>query len=287
MAFRHRQQNRLYPFGYGYVVIPDRVNRDEYIETCFRKGVVSLVAYNGGNFMKDCNISKTALKEVVFPKDSETFGSCVCFGTEPVNNLPTVIGVLFKGAEGSLLSEGDFDIGKTYEKNNVSVSGSAKEATLNINVNDFDDVGVLNINVVGGNGGKINITAKTDINIKSNNKVSIDTFNEIELKTLNTNTDEETKINISKDGKIVSSGKEQVLLDGEDYAVRYSETEKAYNQLKTDFSNFVSVFNAHIHITTATVGATAVPGTIAPTATPAQPSTGDITLAKVETVRLP
>ncbi len=38
--------------------------------------------------------------------------------------------------------------------------------------------------------------------------------------------------------------------------------------LKSDVDNNKAIFDAHIHLTTATVGPTATPGTIAPTATP-------------------
>lgn len=62
-----------------------------------------------------------------------------------------------------------------------------------------------------------------------------------------------------------------------DYAVRYTALETAFNQLKSDF-------NAHIHTTTATVGAAATPGAIS---TPTAPSTADITPAKIETVKTP
>jgi len=72
-----------------------------------------------------------------------------------------------------------------------------------------------------------------------------------------------------------------------DFAVRFSALETAYNQLKTDFDNLVSIFNAHIHTTTATVGSSAVLGVISPTVTPGTPSTGDISGAKVDNVLLP
>jgi len=60
-----------------------------------------------------------------------------------------------------------------------------------------------------------------------------------------------------------------------DFMVRFSELETGFNQ-------FVSDFNAHTHITTATVGATPTPGVIAP---PTAPSTAEISGAKIEEIK--
>jgi len=75
--------------------------------------------------------------------------------------------------------------------------------------------------------------------------------------------------------------------EGSDYAVRYSELETAYNQLKSDFDTFVSTYNSHIHITTATIGATPTPGVLSPTVSTGSPSTGDITGAKISEIKMP
>jgi hypothetical protein len=72
-----------------------------------------------------------------------------------------------------------------------------------------------------------------------------------------------------------------------DHLVRYSELEATFNQLRDDFNALVQAFNAHPHITTATVGASATVGTIAPTTLTADPSTADISTAKVDEVKVP
>lgn len=68
-----------------------------------------------------------------------------------------------------------------------------------------------------------------------------------------------------------------VMNEGSDFAVRFSELETAFNDLQ-------NMFNTHIHVTTATVGPTAVPGVIS--VTTAQ-STGQISLAKIDTIKVP
>lgn len=76
------------------------------------------------------------------------------------------------------------------------------------------------------------------------------------------------KIRLKKDGDVVVN-------DGTDFAVKYNELKKAFDQLKADH-------DSHIHTTTATVGASASVGVIAPPAA----STANMAPAKVEKVRL-
>lgn len=77
-----------------------------------------------------------------------------------------------------------------------------------------------------------------------------------------------------------------IELNGDsDNMVRYSKLEEAYNQLKSDLNSFISTYNTHIHVTTATVGPSAVPGVISPTTSTGTPSTGDITPAKIDNIK--
>lgn len=87
------------------------------------------------------------------------------------------------------------------------------------------------------------------------------------------------KIRWKKDGQIV-------LNDGGDTAVKYSELKTAFDQLKSDFDDLVNAYNAHIHITTATIGVGG-PGVIAPTTSAGAPTIADITPAESGTVNLP
>ena len=70
-----------------------------------------------------------------------------------------------------------------------------------------------------------------------------------------------------------------------DFMVRYSELEVGFNALKSDFNSLVTSYNSHIHITTATVSATAVPGIIAPTPSTGTPSTADISGSKIDEIK--
>jgi len=89
---------------------------------------------------------------------------------------------------------------------------------------------------------------------------------------------EKNYIHILSDGTIEIGG-------NADNMVRYSKLEDAFNELKADFNDLVSKYNSHIHITTATVGATAVPGVISPTVSVDVPSIANILPAKIDEVK--
>lgn len=75
------------------------------------------------------------------------------------------------------------------------------------------------------------------------------------------------------------------LLGDADNMVRYSELESAFNTLKSDLNDFINSYNTHIHVTTATIGATPTPGVISPTVSQGTPSTADISGAKIDEIK--
>lgn len=99
--------------------------------------------------------------------------------------------------------------------------------------------------------------------------------------------DVDGNVSIVTDGTVTTSAKETILQDGTDYAVQFTEMESAFNDLKNELNSLVTAYNAHIHITTATVGATPTPGVIAPTTSTGTPPVATMAAAKIEDVRLP
>ena len=79
-------------------------------------------------------------------------------------------------------------------------------------------------------------------------------------------------LRLKADGSIVLNG-------GSDNAVQFTAMQAAFDQLKADHDALVNTYNAHVHITTATVGLAPPAGTIgilAPTLSTGTPSTADM-----------
>jgi hypothetical protein len=94
-------------------------------------------------------------------------------------------------------------------------------------------------------------------------------------------------VNLTAGGNVVTSSTETVIQDGTDYAVQFTAMKTAFDNLKSELNALVTAYNAHIHITTATVGATLTPGVIAQTTSTGTPPVAIMDGAKVANVRLP
>lgn len=197
---RERRYSQAPTVGYGYIIIPFNVEADEYISNCYTRERVCIMAEHGGSIVKDCYISKQALRDVEFPDISDNnkykTGSAVVYVTDGFNNKPTIIGVLSKEDETQLLTEFKFKNAKYYKKNSVIIEGNAQDGVLGISVSDGEDEGVINVDIKGKTGGKLNINCQTEATISANSKIHLKTTGEVEITTYN-----------SSDGEINSSFK--------------------------------------------------------------------------------
>ena len=101
---------------------------------------------------------------------------------------------------------------------------------------------------------------------------------EIRIFSTNAEGDEQISLYLKKDGTAEFGG-------SADNMVRYSELKSAFDELKGDFNSLVNAYNSHIHVTTATVGATPVPGVIATPTTLGSASSADISPAKIDEIK--
>ena len=124
-------------------------------------------------------------------------------------------------------------------------------------------------------------TSNKEQNIVLGYIYSSDNTNSGETRFYSTNTDgrsEKFYIKLTNDGICEFNGTD-------DNFVRYSKLQTAFDTLKADFNALVLKYNSHIHITTATILATAVPGVISPTTSQGSNSSADITGAKIDEIR--
>lgn len=196
---RYSQPNRSYPVDHGYVIIPTKKDRDQYVASCYRREKISIIQENGGGVLKDCSITRDALKDIEFPIDSDTLGQLVVYVCNPFDNHPIIIGVVSKENESMLLDEGSFKLEKTLGQNKVGISGNAKTGALFIDVQDDNDdgKGTLIINVAGsGEGSSIKISCKGRTTIYSDDTVNLETTGEVNIKSINES--DETKFSSIK-----------------------------------------------------------------------------------------
>jgi len=100
-----------------------------------------------------------------------------------------------------------------------------------------------------------------------------------ETKVYSTDADGEEQIAI----KLTSDGKIQIAGDS-DFAVRFTELEKGFNELKSDLNSLIQSYNAHTHPFTGLAPGTA--GSTSKTPKTGSSSSAEISDAKVEDVQI-
>ena len=76
------------------------------------------------------------------------------------------------------------------------------------------------------------------------------------------------------------------LITDDDWAVQYTALKAAFDTMTTDLNALITSYNAHVHITTATVS-TGLPGVLSPTVSTGTPTTADMASAKITDIRVP
>lgn len=165
----------------GYIVIPSNVDRDDFVENCFRREKITILIEDGGGVINDCYITKQALKDIEFPTKSisdklngnailtDSFlGSAVTFINEPYHDQPIIIGTTSKVDESGLLREGVFKLFKFKDGKFVSIQGDVQSGTISIDVSGGENDGSLNINVRNNNE-----TAKLNVNVRGDSSTFI------------------------------------------------------------------------------------------------------------------
>lgn len=113
--------------------------------------------------------------------------------------------------------------------------------------------------------GSVTINAITDFEAISTTNILLDSLVSAEVKSTIT----------------TLTGSTHVALNGNtNFAVKYTELKTAFDQLRTELNSLIALYNAHIHVTTATVGASTTPGVISPTVSTGTPAAADMSASK-------
>ena len=116
-----RDSNKMY-----YIIIPNGVNKEEYIQQVFRTNQVSITDTKG-DCLHNCRVSKTCLPLIEFPEEGETFGSMVLGTYIPEFNKVVVTHVFNKIDQSDFYEEGQNALEKNFEKSYSGVGVSAKQ----------------------------------------------------------------------------------------------------------------------------------------------------------------
>jgi hypothetical protein len=246
-------ENKRYTIGICYAVIPSDVDRDTYVQNCFRKGVISVLC-DDGSYLMDLPIDINVLQNIDFPannisEEQGELGSCLVYGNEYLHNKPIIIGRLLKNDEATNLTENEFRLEKFTNNGEVSISGNAKDGNLFVNVSGKTDKGgKMFINVSGPeNEGEINVNLKGNLNVELQS-ATLNVLNDFFLKSKN-------NVNIySKEG-VVNLGNEEESEDGLEPLLLGNKT---VEQLSKEIKALTDLLQSIANITPQVVPANAI-----------------------------
>lgn len=178
---RFGQYNTPPKIGVGYVYIPMGIDRDEFVQTCYRRSRISIMLDQGGGVINECYITQEVLNNVVFPPSNGLTGTPIVFVTDDFNTKPVAIGTLREPDNYNVREDGEIVHEVSYGNTIVSISGSAKEGTLGISISG-QSPNKLFLSCVGGEGSKIEIEADNEISVKANSKVDVIAYEELSVK---------------------------------------------------------------------------------------------------------
>lgn len=179
-----------YAAGIAYIVIPSDIDRDVYINECYKSSTVSIYSEMNG-FNNRVYIDKYSLNFIEFPLTVEKFGSPVSFKVHPVMNMPFIDGIYFNSSELSELKENQFKFKRKLKENFVEIAGSSSEKYLGLNVK-ADVGGKVYVNVRSvDQSGEINLHADGDVNIQATNNLNLNQSGKFQCVTSSNNDDSE------------------------------------------------------------------------------------------------
>jgi hypothetical protein len=222
---RFGQYNTPPQIGVGYVYIPMGIDRDEFVQTCYRRSRISIMLDQGGGVINECYITQEVLNNVVFPPSNGLTGTPIVFVTDDFNTKPIVIGTLREPDNYNVREDGEMVHEVSYGNAIVSISGSAKEGTLGISISGQSPNKIF-ISCVGGEESKIEIEADNEISIKANSKVDVTAYEELSVKMKDVDSEIVSELFADKDSLQLRRDKNIITLDKGNIHI---ETDKEVN----------------------------------------------------------
>ena len=178
------QYNDLGPVTTGYIMIPTQIDRDSYIETCYRTNKVCVLV-EGGLFKTDVYITNEAIQNIQFPEEPGEKGTQVVIASGAFRNQPIIIGTLQGNNEIFAWSEEIQRFRKTSEDTDMLFCMDPINREWNLNLVGKSKPINLNITMGGNVEHKIRLQSSGEIELKASEKVKVTGYKSIEAEIVN------------------------------------------------------------------------------------------------------
>jgi hypothetical protein len=195
----------------GYVILPTDIKRQDYIDYCFSNERVILFDNEYRGVVKNVQISKDLLQQIVFPEKIKSMGSPLIYAKMPISKTGFVIKVLQYRDNQTKIFENTFNIQKKLGKNTVSIVGDLNENTFDIDI-FTESESTMNLSVKGNKDSSLNLNSDGKIKLNSIGGVSIesaDNINIVAAKSVIISELEELLISLSNTDKTLTLNKDK------------------------------------------------------------------------------
>lgn len=169
--------------GVGFVVVPEEVDRNQYIRDCYRTNTVTINGGKGYGYFSGVNVDVNVMQNIEFPVDKDNRGTPVVWVKDAISQLPVIVATLRKqngyysldqNQRRIYVGNGDRGIEIMLDGNNsslqISMVGDSEEySEFNINLSSSKKNSVFNL----FSDSEINVTAEKNLNIVSNDNLDI------------------------------------------------------------------------------------------------------------------
>lgn len=167
--------NSAVSVGLGYVSIPFGVDRDSFVQSCYRKERV-YVAIERGSLVKNCYIDSSVLQRIKFPKTCNQLGSQVVFVMEKYKKTPIVIGCFTRNQERVISDEESINIQRSYNGGLLSIVGKG-DGTIFVNLEGVDSAKMI-VHLTGDNS-ELNVNSDGTITLNAKDQVTVNSSTQI------------------------------------------------------------------------------------------------------------
>lgn len=168
--------------GVGYLVVPEEIDRVQYIEDCYRTQTVSINAGEGYGYFNAVRCPQNVLENLKFPTENNR-GTPVLWIKDGMSHLPVIVGWLRKEGDYYALGENQWRTSRGNDKRNVEVFIDGNTSTLQINVlGDEEEPANVQIKLSSQNKDSVfNLSSDNELQLTGVNKTTLNSCKEIQM----------------------------------------------------------------------------------------------------------
>ena len=169
--------------GVGWVIIPSDLDRNAYVDDCYRTDTVSINGGIGHSVFRNVSVDVDVMKEIVFPADKTTYGSKVVWVKDNVSGYPIIIAIIRNQNQCFEQGENQYHISKKFGGNKVEIFVDGNSSALTIDVIGKEaESSNFNIRLNSSKrNSSFNVYSDNEVVLTATNKVLVNTNNEFKL----------------------------------------------------------------------------------------------------------